>query len=228
MYHKDSHKLRGIKPSLALDVVRTSSFRLRGCTDATAHKVVEKMKVSRKNEIRSRGSSTGRAQLGTPENPGTMWLSIFKGEHPAMVAALFLHEMIHSALGLRHGSEFDIVLSRAAEDLWGVRIPRSGWSHVYESDHALEKALVRSGQFDGLVPYQTIDPRCREVKERFYKKERATERYDFSHGDRVQFEHKGKTWYGNVTRINKKRFSVKVDGFPRAWLIPGRYLTRVK
>ncbi len=226
MYHKDSHKMRGISPSLALDIVRTSPFRNRGCTDDTARKVVRDMVISRKNKISSRGSSTGKAALGTPNCPGKLWMSIFVGERPAKVAALFLHEMIHSALGIRHTDEFNRVLSEAAEELWGVRIKRSGYSHVYESDHALDKALFRSGRFDNIVPAESIHPKCRAVAKTFHKKVRTTAKCEFQRGDSVKFTHKGETLNGIITRVNKRRFSVNVPGDYRRWLVPGKMLSR--
>lgn len=229
--HKDSHKLRGVPLSLITDIVRTVTFRNRGCTDDTAVAVVNNLRISIKRQIRSHGSTTGKGEYGTPHRPGTTWLSIFVGEHPARVAEVLLHEMLHSVLGLRHGQEFDEVLWRAAHELWGVKQPTGfRWTHVYEADHELVIAMIKSGIFDHYTPAHTIDPRCADVNKKFWKKTMVTENFDqFARGDIVSFlaPTGGTRLQGEIVRINKRRFSVKVPGYRTNWLVSGSHLSKV-
>lgn len=245
MYHKDAHKLRGISVSFVKTILQTETFKNEAKAnfsryplnpDKAANLIVREMGIRSKKKV-TNSYRMGLANLGNPSRPGRIRMNVFVKIHPAQVAETLLHEMIHSVFGYHHGDKFNRVLAGVAKELWNIdiNIARS-WSDVYEIDRILSKKMkphfahlpTANGSFlwkeyidilkaeraklqnNGLIPKVAAPKSIRS--------------YDFKHGDMVQWTHKNQKHFGEITRINKKRYSI-IDSAGSKWLVPPRFVS---
>jgi hypothetical protein len=244
MYHKDSHKLRGINLSIVRSILNTKTFKEEARkafgivsydSDRIARTIVENMGIRSKKKV-TNSYRMGYAILGRPLRPGKIRMNVFVKMHPAQVAETLLHEMIHSVFGYRHGYNFNKVLAGVAKEMWGIDINiNRSWSDVYEIDHILCKKLkthfdhlpTAKGSFLWQEYVSILTANAAKAKSHDFVPKVAAKSirsYNFKHGDKVQWKHKGVTYSGHIKRINKKRYTI-IDTIGMRWLVPPRLVS---
>jgi hypothetical protein len=149
LFHKDYAKLRGLSGLFILQVCQTPTFRvLREKPSEIAIHIVQNMKVSQKN---NECEVTGKAMPvnAALQNPGQVWISAGEYSHPALVAQVIIHEMIHSCFGLEHGTEFNRKMISAVNECFPALqyFPPARRSHRYDADWEIAAAMLDKGIF---------------------------------------------------------------------------------
>lgn len=78
----------------------------------------------------------------SPKKPGKINISISGGAHPGNVYEVILHEFIHS-IGYDHGREMNLVLAKAAFELWGVNLREFVPSKKFDTRYGVDNELTR-------------------------------------------------------------------------------------
>jgi hypothetical protein len=150
LYHKDYAKLRGLSGLFVLQVCQTPLFKVNGATSATAIHIVKNMKVSLKNGNYHVSGKACLRRISDGQSPGDMWISAGEFSHPARVAQVIIHEMIHSCFGLEHGVDFNRKMIQTVNECFPSLqyFPPARRSHRYDADWELIAAMHNKGIFD--------------------------------------------------------------------------------
>jgi hypothetical protein len=178
LFHPDYAKLRGISGMFVLKVAMSPPFADAGIKPEDAVFLWRNTKISVKND--NSHFVTGRSHLGwvIRKNPrGKMWISVGNKAHPANVAHVIIHEMIHAIHGLEHGEKFNEILLRTTKHCFPDFIfhKRNVSRNMrYDLDFELTTQLIAQGimgDFRTAIEYQQfIEEKENNSEKLFYGK----------------------------------------------------------